>query len=948
MELVYKKESSENENNVDNYENPYKDINFVSRKAKIVNVKTGQVVFEQDVVFPDFFDDASVSIVSEKYLCNEAKRKETSLKEMIDRVSNTIGDWGMKDGYFQSDEEYKQFVYKLKYYQANQYFAFNSPVYFNVGLMDKPQCSACFILKIEDNMESIFEISKVESMIFKWGSGSGLNMSPLRSSKEKVRGSGSASGPISFLKSHDVVAGVVKSGGTLRRSAKLAALNVDHPDIMEFISCKKNEEIKLNILKNSNFEPKNGEEYSDHVFFQNTNISVRIFDSFMKAVEKDEDWYTKYVVTKEKCEKFKAKDILWKISELAWDIADPGLQFHDTVNKWNSCLKSGEINASNPCVVGDTLVAVADGRNVVSFKQLAEENKDVPVYCANDNKLEIRIMRNPRITGEKQPIYKVTLDDGSIYRVTGNHEFILRNGNKIQASNLKYGDSLKVLSKFDRGYIDLNFMGKRIFEHRKMVEFNHDVTLDENFVAHHKDENIRNNYPENLEIMLKKDHDILHRVKMLGNNNPMNRAKTEWIPEKWNNYKNNMSKAVSGENNGRYLDITNEQIKEECLKLAKKLGRMFTKEEWYIHCQENNMPNFKAMSKWRINELGGNIEFLSKWTAHVLGYDVINENQNVLTQYFNALENGYKAIITDDEYKKICIFKNCEKCGKEFTVNYSRREVSYCKSCSIKLKLTGKIMASDIKLKIGLASKIFSNTEQGKEYKKIAGFVSNKNKALKCGSMLMFLGKEFDNDNWNNYRETLKETDIKKFIQSDIINKYWDNDWNSFKQECAQYNHKVVSVELDGIEDVYNGTVDEFHNYFIGGHYKGAQQSFVLTSNCGEFLAQENTSCNLASYNILKLFKKDKLDYFYFDIDTFKDLIKTIVTAQEIIVDRSSYPTNKVIKNATDYRPIGLGYSNLGATLMYLGLPYDSVEGRNLSSCITALTTGLAYITVLK
>jgi len=340
----------------DRYKNldPYKDINFVERRA-LIKDKNGKTIIDELVEFPDFFSEKSVNIVTSKYLCNEAKRKETSIRQMIDRVSDTIAEWGKSDEYFQDEnsyvagENYYEFLNKLKYYQINQYFTFNSPVYFNCGLSEKPQNSACFILEVEDDMESIYESIKLESYIFKHGSGSGMNMSKLRSNKEKVHGGGFASGPTSFLKSSDTSAGVIKSAGTFRRSAKLVCLNADHPDILEFIHCKEREEKKLRILKKAGFKQMDGYEMSDEVFFQNTNLSLTAPDDFMSAVESNKDWWTKYVLTGERCEKFRARDLLKLISELAWRTGDPGFQYSDNINKWNTCTNSGSIVSTNPC-----------------------------------------------------------------------------------------------------------------------------------------------------------------------------------------------------------------------------------------------------------------------------------------------------------------------------------------------------------------------------------------------------------------------------------------------------------------------------------------------------------------------------------------------------------------------------------------------------------------------
>jgi ribonucleoside-diphosphate reductase alpha chain len=220
--------------------------------------------------------------------------------------------------------------------------------YFNVGLQEVPQSSACFILGVEDDMNSITELGKLEAKIFKKGSGAGSNLSMIRSSKETVSGGGKASGPVSFLKSHDVLAGVVRSGGTLRRSAKLSCLNIDHPDIEEFIDCKLFEEEKLAILRKAGLSARDGYDLSDEVFFQNTNLSVRITDDFMKRVESNSDWNTKYIKSKEICKKYKARDLLKKIAETSHKIADPGVQFHDTFNKWNTLANDGEIVATNP------------------------------------------------------------------------------------------------------------------------------------------------------------------------------------------------------------------------------------------------------------------------------------------------------------------------------------------------------------------------------------------------------------------------------------------------------------------------------------------------------------------------------------------------------------------------------------------------------------------------
>src|ERR1700688_4902466 len=230
-----------------------------------------------------------------------------------------------------------------------QKVAFNSPVWFNVGVQPKPQCSACFINSVQDSMDSIMNLAKTEGMLFKWGSGTGTNFSSLRGSKESLSGGGIASGPVSFMKGFDAFAGVIKSGGKTRRAAKMVILNVDHPDIVEFIESKTREERKAHVLIEQGYNSSiDGEAYSS-VFFQNANHSVRVTDEFMRAVEEDRDWWTRNVADGKRSEQFRARQLLQRIADSAWHFGDPGMQYDTTVNCWHTCKGTARINASNPC-----------------------------------------------------------------------------------------------------------------------------------------------------------------------------------------------------------------------------------------------------------------------------------------------------------------------------------------------------------------------------------------------------------------------------------------------------------------------------------------------------------------------------------------------------------------------------------------------------------------------
>jgi len=330
---------------------PFDEITWEPRRATITNEK-GEVVFEQkDVEVPNFYSQLATNVVVSKYFRGAlgTPQRERSVKQLIGRVANTITDWGIKDGYFATGDDAETFRAELTYLLANQYLAFNSPVWFNVGIEPRPQCSACFILSVDDTMESILEWYRNEGMIFKYGSGSGVNVSPIRSARERLAGGGTASGPVSFMRAADASAGVIKSGGKTRRAAKMVVLNADHPDIKPFIMCKWKEEEKAHKLIDVGYDSSiDGEAYGS-VFFQNANNSVRATDDFMKQALNDEEWDLRAVTTGEVIERVKARDLLRLIAEATWHCGDPGMQFDTTINDWHTCPNTGRINASNPC-----------------------------------------------------------------------------------------------------------------------------------------------------------------------------------------------------------------------------------------------------------------------------------------------------------------------------------------------------------------------------------------------------------------------------------------------------------------------------------------------------------------------------------------------------------------------------------------------------------------------
>lgn len=331
---------------------PYDAITWERRDAQITNAK-GEIVFEQkDVELPASYSQTATNILVSKYFRGRlgTPERETSVKQMIDRVAKTITQFGRLGGYFLEESDAETFEAELMDILVHQRAAFNSPVWFNVGVNPQPQCSACFINSVSDDMRSILNLAVTEGMLFKGGSGTGSNLSRLRSSKEKLGGSsGHSSGPVSFMKGLDAFAGVIRSGGKTRRAAKMVILNVDHPDITKFVWCKAKEEKKAHTLIDAGYDGSiDGEAYAS-IFYQNANNSVRVTDEFMKAVETDGDFWTTYVLNGEPCERFKARELMRQIAQAAWECGDPGIQYDTTVNDWHTCANSDRIYASNPC-----------------------------------------------------------------------------------------------------------------------------------------------------------------------------------------------------------------------------------------------------------------------------------------------------------------------------------------------------------------------------------------------------------------------------------------------------------------------------------------------------------------------------------------------------------------------------------------------------------------------
>ena len=715
-----------------------------------------------------------------------------------------------------------------------------------------------------------------------------------------------------------------------RRGALLLSISVHHPEVLNFIRAK------LDLKK-----------------VTGANISVKITDEFMDAVKKDKQYEQRWPVDSSKptiSQKIRAREVWDEIIRCAHKNGEPGILFIDTIQKNSPADSYKDLGyqsvTTNPCTTGDTMVYVADGRSNVSFKELADDGSDVPVFCKDNNgNIVIKTMRHPRITGYHKPIYKVTLDDGSTIRCTGNHKIQLKNGEYKEAKDLIFGDSLSIITRFEASIKDVlrdkrgvsqnyywvnNGFSKNTCEHRLIASHKIGRDIKSGEVVHHSDYNGLNNNPCNLEVMTKAKHDSSHKKDKMGDNNPMRRAKTEWSKEKWQEYHNNMSKAVSKEKNGRYLGVTNEELIETAINFTKQLGRRFSKKEWYNFARDNGFPI--EFSGWR-RKIFGSISGLAKLAAKKCGVKHIDEDPRTTRLLQNMIEQKYDAKIINH---RVFVSKICEGCKKTFWVEHFNREVSFCgMACHL--------------------NNLNKNATITKE-KQLRNFTF-----LKAS-----LGRTPFISEWK------RECKLRK-SSSKLGTKYGFKTYSEVKNEAEQYNHRVISVELDGYEDVYNGTVDDFHNFFIGGFESQTKNNkrkwvYVNNLNCGELPLNGNGgSCilllqNLASYVNNPFSNKPEFDEELFRKNTgiaqrlIDDMVDLELEAIAKIIEKiKADPEDEQVKanelnlwqdvhkTCSESRRTGLGITGLGDCIAMLNVKYGSKESLKIVEKVYSILRDEAY-----
>jgi len=855
---------------------PYDEVTWVHRDVVMTNWRDGTVNFSQlGVEFPEAWSLNAVNIVTSKYFRGAAgsPTRESSLRQLLDRVVDTYARAGCEHGYFASETDAAIFSDELTWMLLHQVFSFNSPVWFNVGTASKAQVSACFILAVNDTMDSILNWYREEGLIFKGGSGAGLNLSRIRSSKELLSSGGTASGPVSFMRGADASAGTIKSGGANRRAAKMVILDVDHPDIAEFVETKAREENKIRALRDAGFDMDLDGADINSVQYQNANNSVRVTDEFMAAVQAGGEFGLRARGSGEVIETVDAKTLFRSIATAAWECADPGLQYDGTINDWHTCPGSGRISASNPCFTGETLVAVADGRGAVRIDEIAAAGHDVPVYTTNvDGEISVGTLSRTRVTRFDAPIVKITLDDGSTLRVTPDHPMQRRDGTYIEASQLAAGEQLM---PFDSAIGYYGAHPRRASRAGQGWELQHQLVAgrrrgsgSDGLHVHHRDGDSLNDAPTNLVLLPKAEHHQLHASGTHPLATDGTRANRDARIDK-------LRVTVTGAGNPNHSHglfdgqgVTTTRPCPQCGVDFTSIARQFTcslvcRDAWHT---EHPREQVIACSECGDPFIAGSAAGL----------------------YCSA-----PCQVQARERRRPVFTRECPTCHGHFDT--TNAGVRFCsKSCATTTgwDQRGRVCPSSTPCE-------FCG----------CGFAPVRGEQRYCDSTCAARHR------------------VQKKVAAPFAN-----------------NHRVVSVVADGREDVYDGEVPGSHNFavvtsMIGDDPRTATLSGVFARQCSEYLHLDNSSCNLASLNLMKFLTDDG----GFDAVRFGKAVDLIITAMDISICFADFPTEPIGDTTRRFRQLGIGYANLGALLMATGHAYDSDGGRALAASITSLMTGTAY-----
>jgi ribonucleotide reductase alpha subunit len=817
---------------------------------------------------------------------------------------------------------------------------------------DQGKCSLsnCYLTPIkEDSLEGIFEAHKEMALTSADRGGTGLNANIMRPDGTPVNNAAkTSSGAVSFLPSFNICVQTIGQNG--RRGALIVTLDVRHPDILDFINAKANPQEVFNPANNSTFAP-----IGD---LSGMNLSVAVTDAFMKAVIDNQDWDLIFPdiekVGKEKYNRewtgdfdawpiedfkvyktVKAREIWEAIQNAAHKCGDPGIYFMDKAREWTitGCVDPKLLpQGCNPCITGDTMISVADGRGQVCIKELAEDGKDIPVYCYNHDtgKQDIRMMRNPRKTRDNVDIVKVELDNGSSIKCTPDHRFYVRTGKgsveKVEASKLGPGDSLVISSKLQTrssGKQSYWRLANGTLEHRKVFEAAYGLPV-EGFAVHHKDGDALNNTPENLMRIDNSQHNAYH---MVGDGNPMRDRWDSLSEEAKDRYRKKMSKSVSGLKNGRAYSVTNESIKELICSLISAQNLPLTIPQWKAFAKENNLPtmsNFRQIEKV-ISEC--NVEMGVSTTP----IESCGIRKREWIRFCKLRQDGVPDIEFIN-YHVVKVFK-CEKCAKPRKRNYGtdgKRIKALCPECARK--------EGARKISIARSAKAAAKTEVQREtLRYLAKKHIVENKILPTKKDMFALCKENGLKDFRLfgyeqisalYNEFLTEYSIPEKVTGIIREKERSRLAEALVSAGLEHNHKVVSVTPCGKDDVYNGTVDDFHNYgvVVGSHKKGNCLDYIIIANCGEQPLSFYENCLLGAIPLHRFITNPFTDDARFNYNLFDQVVyKAVFNMNKFSeINRERHPL-KAQREKDEYsRRIGLEVTGVGDALAMLGAVYGS------------------------
>ncbi|HLL67598.1 MAG TPA: LAGLIDADG family homing endonuclease [Micromonosporaceae bacterium] len=848
---------------------PYDEVTWERRDIVLTNWRDGSINFEQrGVEFPDSWSLNAANIVTTKYFRGavDTPGREWSLRQLIDRVVQTYRAAGEANGYFATEADAGIFADELTWMLLHQVFSFNSPVWFNVGTASPQQVSACFILAVDDSMDSILDWYKEEGLIFKGGSGSGVNLSRIRSSKELLSSGGTASGPVSFMRGADASAGTIKSGGATRRAAKMVILDVDHPDIEEFIQTKAREEDKIRALRDAGFDMDLGGADIVSVQYQNANNSVRVSDEFMRAVEAGTGFGLRSRKDGSVISTVDAKALFRTIGEAAWGCADPGIQYDDVINDWHTCPETGRITASNPCFAGDTLVHTDKG--LVRFDELVARAGDgewFGVYThdatnpdAPAEQIQLTRPDAVMITGTNE-ILRLEFSNGMVLRCTSGH--------KIWTTN--------------RGYVE----AKDITEVDRILP----LTLPTPASA------------ATGEFRLAAD-----TLVRAGEVVPTKGVRTTALPEKWT---------------ADFAHLLGWLTGDGCVRTGTP-GRRGDAPLMTLVYGGADRDAFVARHQQVLADIVG---FVPKPSEQPNGTVQLRSGRAALVDFMTALgvttgrapQKRVPAAVlqapTDSQAAFLRGLFDADGCAAELA--NGTRYVGLG-SASVDLLRDVQRMLSCF----GVGSRIFATragaAEDGFRYTTVDGDDRT------YGSADLF-DLRISGENVAKFAAAIGFDHPAK---ADRLTGWLANHRFYRTDQTAT----LVSREFDGIETTYNLSEPRNHSYIANG---------VVVRNCSEYMHLDNSSCNLASLNLMKFLTPDGS----FAIEKFVKSVEFVITAMDISICFADFPTAKIGETTRAYRQLGIGYANLGALLMASGLAYDSDAGRSVAASISSLMTGTAY-----